>query len=204
VVPGRAQEQRFLVLRRAADRGAMKAAGKVHRALCRSHASASPATGSAKRHTLEQGALVADALGLSVRSKSASRRPDPPSTPPSERSEDYHVHGSQSPYLGESVSEATIGQWLKKPGDRLPSTSPLPAWKPTRSPSTCPPRCGRAGPAAGRRRHRHGRRAHRHDRGRRLPRRPGAAAAALPLWRLPLPPPRPRRRRRAEAPIRPC
>ncbi|MDE1916148.1 MAG: 2-oxoglutarate dehydrogenase E1 component [Sphingomonadales bacterium] len=30
-------------------------------------ASASPATGSAKRHTLEQGALVADALGLSVR-----------------------------------------------------------------------------------------------------------------------------------------
>jgi 2-oxoglutarate dehydrogenase E1 component len=33
------------------------------------HASASPATGSAKRHTLEQGALVADALGLSVRSE---------------------------------------------------------------------------------------------------------------------------------------
>ena len=33
------------------------------------HASASPATGSAKRHTLEQGALVADALGLSARSE---------------------------------------------------------------------------------------------------------------------------------------
>ena len=32
-------------------------------------ASASPATGSAKRHALEQGALVADALGLSVRSE---------------------------------------------------------------------------------------------------------------------------------------
>ncbi|RVU07535.1 2-oxoglutarate dehydrogenase E1 component [Novosphingobium umbonatum] len=33
------------------------------------HASASPATGSAKRHTLEQKSLVADALGLSVRSE---------------------------------------------------------------------------------------------------------------------------------------
>ncbi len=33
------------------------------------YASASPATGSAKRHTLEQGALVADALGLSARSE---------------------------------------------------------------------------------------------------------------------------------------
>ncbi|WJS97436.1 2-oxoglutarate dehydrogenase E1 component [Novosphingobium humi] len=33
------------------------------------HASASPATGSAKRHTLEQNALVADALGLSARSE---------------------------------------------------------------------------------------------------------------------------------------
>ena len=33
------------------------------------YASSSPATGSAKRHTLEQGALVADALGLSARSE---------------------------------------------------------------------------------------------------------------------------------------
>jgi 2-oxoglutarate dehydrogenase E1 component len=32
-------------------------------------ASASPATGLAKRHEAEQGALVADALGLSVRSE---------------------------------------------------------------------------------------------------------------------------------------
>ena len=32
-------------------------------------ASASPATGLAKRHTAEQAALVADALGLSVRSE---------------------------------------------------------------------------------------------------------------------------------------
>ena len=35
---------------------------------CRA-ASASPATGLAKRHASEQGALVADALGLSVRSE---------------------------------------------------------------------------------------------------------------------------------------
>ena len=33
------------------------------------HASASPATGLAKRHVTEQGALVADALGLSARSE---------------------------------------------------------------------------------------------------------------------------------------
>jgi 2-oxoglutarate dehydrogenase E1 component len=67
-VPGRAQEQRFLVLRRAADRGSGESRrrqdGRARYA--GRHASASPATGSAKRHTLEQGALVADALGLSV------------------------------------------------------------------------------------------------------------------------------------------
>ena len=37
-------------------------------------ASASPATGLAKRHTSEQGALVADALGLSVRSEIRRRK----------------------------------------------------------------------------------------------------------------------------------
>jgi 2-oxoglutarate dehydrogenase E1 component len=47
-----------------------KAGGKVGRARYAGRAaSASPATGSAKRHTLEQGALVADALGLSVRTE---------------------------------------------------------------------------------------------------------------------------------------
>jgi 2-oxoglutarate dehydrogenase E1 component len=48
----------------------LKAGGKVGRArYAGRNASASPATGSAKRHTLEQGALVADALGLSVRTE---------------------------------------------------------------------------------------------------------------------------------------
>ena len=49
----------------------LKAAGcKVERPrYAGRQASASPATGLAKRHASEQGALVADALGLSVRSE---------------------------------------------------------------------------------------------------------------------------------------
>ena len=49
----------------------LKAAGaKVKRARYAGRtASASPATGLAKRHALEQAALVADALGLSARSE---------------------------------------------------------------------------------------------------------------------------------------
>jgi 2-oxoglutarate dehydrogenase E1 component len=37
-------------------------------------ASASPATGQASRHAMEQGALVADALGLSVRTEIRRRK----------------------------------------------------------------------------------------------------------------------------------
>jgi 2-oxoglutarate dehydrogenase E2 component (dihydrolipoamide succinyltransferase) len=31
------------------------------------------------------------------------------------------------PTLGESITEATLGQWLKKPGDASPPTSRSPA-----------------------------------------------------------------------------
>ena len=50
---------------------ALKAAGSkvVRPRYAGRTASASPATGLAKRHALEQGALVADALGLSARSE---------------------------------------------------------------------------------------------------------------------------------------
>ena len=70
-MPGRTAQQRRVVLRESLIEEALAAAKcKVKRARYAGRAaSASPATGLAKRHTSEQGALVADALGLSVRSE---------------------------------------------------------------------------------------------------------------------------------------
>ena len=43
------------------------------------------------------------------------------------------------PTLGESVTEATVATWFKKPGDApLPRTKCSVSWRPTRSPSRCP------------------------------------------------------------------
>ena len=39
------------------------------------------------------------------------------------------------PALGESITEGTLAQWLKKPGERSPRTSRSPASRPTRSAS---------------------------------------------------------------------
>ena len=67
--------------------------------------SASPATGSAKRHTREQARLMADAFGKGtlVRWRSTLR----------------------VPALGESIREATLGAWKHAEGDEVAADEPL-------------------------------------------------------------------------------
>ena len=42
------------------------------------------------------------------------------------------------PALGESVTEATVGVWLKKPGEAVAIDEPIRRLKPTRLRSMCP------------------------------------------------------------------
>ena len=70
------------------------------------------------------------------------------------------------PALGESITEGTLAQWLKKPGERSPRTSRSRRSRPTRSASKCRRRSagvliGNAGQGG---RHGRGRRADRADR----------------------------------------
>ncbi len=80
-------------------------------------ASASPATGLAKRHAAEQAALIADALGHSSRTAATAasfvRETRPMAT-------DVKV-----PALGESITEGTLAQWLKKPGEAVAADEPI-------------------------------------------------------------------------------
>ncbi len=84
--------------------------------------SASPATGFAKRHAEQQEALVATALGLASSGKSA---PTPRST--KKQAEEFVPMTTEVkvPTLGESVTEATIGEWLKQPGDAVALDEPI-------------------------------------------------------------------------------
>ena len=79
-------------------------------------AGASPATGLAKRHAAEQAALIADALGHSSRAAAAAARP----VKGTRMATDVKV-----PTLGESITEGTLAQWLKKPGEAVAADEPI-------------------------------------------------------------------------------
>ena len=104
------------------------------------------------------------------------------------------------PTLGESITEATIGQWLKAPGDAVALDEPIASLETDKVSVEVPsPVAGTLGRAIVQgRRHRRGRRGARAHRRRRAPlprlrRRCAGAAAAAPA---------PRRRRRAAPPPR--
>jgi biotin carboxyl carrier protein len=87
--------------------------------------------GSAKRHTPNRARWLPMRWPVGPRKSAVSRRltrarSSPPALIlPSERSEAHHVHEVKVPTLGESVSEATIGQWLKKPGETVALDEPI-------------------------------------------------------------------------------
>jgi hypothetical protein len=80
-------------------------------------ASASPATGLMKRHQAEQAALIAHALGHGVRDEIvAAHNKKEINSPQGANDMSTEV---KVPTLGESIAEATLGQWLKQPGDAV-------------------------------------------------------------------------------------
>ena len=79
-------------------------------------ASASPATGLAKRHAAEQAALIAAALGHSGDAAGPARRRGIKE----EMATDVEV-----PALGELITEGTLAQWLKKPGEAVAADEPI-------------------------------------------------------------------------------
>ena len=86
--------------------------------------SASPATGLAKRHKAQQEALVEHGAGAcrwrSSRKRRISRKFKSP-----EKQRDMMVQEIKVPTLGESVTEATIGEWLKQPGEPVDGDEPI-------------------------------------------------------------------------------
>ena len=81
-------------------------------------ASASPATGLAKRHAAEQAALIAAALGHSSRAGQRTAR--------SRRNKGKTMATDvEVPALGESITEGTLAQWLKKPGEAVAADEPI-------------------------------------------------------------------------------
>ena len=80
-------------------------------------ASASPATGLAKRHAAEQAAVIAAALGHSSPGSDARL--------PRRTIRDKMATDVQVPTLGESITEGTLAQWLKKPGDAVAEDEPI-------------------------------------------------------------------------------
>ena len=86
--------------------------------------SAATATGLLSRHLQEQKALVTEALGISkARPRRNSLNERPPVRPlMMGRSMSIEI---RVPTLGESVTEATVGQWFKKPGDAVKADEPL-------------------------------------------------------------------------------
>ena len=84
-------------------------------------ASASPATGLAKRHAAEQAALIAAALGHGPSDdKRARRLVRSPRNKREDMATDVEV-----PALGESITEGTLAQWLKKPGEAVAADEPI-------------------------------------------------------------------------------
>ena len=80
--------------------------------------SASPAVGSATRHKLEQEQLIREALGEPASRPRAEAAPRPGAL--SAMSIQLKV-----PSLGESITQATIGAWLKKEGEPVQVDEPL-------------------------------------------------------------------------------
>ena len=87
-------------------------------------AAASPATGLAKRHKAQQEALVAVALGLADGGKTAQAQDAQPQDLTGRRKANMATE-VKVPTLGESVTEATIGEWLKQPGDAGRGDEPI-------------------------------------------------------------------------------
>ena len=119
---------------------------------------ASPATGLAKRHAAEQAALIADALGHSSAGAARSAKPA--------KGIDMATE-VKVPTLGESITEATLGQWLKQPGDAVAPDEPIASLETDKVAVEVPaPVAGTMGEQLRRgRRHGRGRRGDRPDRG---------------------------------------
>ena len=198
---GGAEEQRRVVLRRAvieecADRRRPR---RDAPAIRRPRGRGSPATGLASRHQIEQAALVAEALGHNVREEIRRTR----KSETHEAGKRWRVsctrRGTSTmatevkvPALGESVTEATVGEWLKKPGDPVKRDEPIASLETDKVAVEVPsPVAGRDGPARGQgRRDRRGRRGDRDDRGQRgrgRPPRPTSASAQPAAAKPPAP-----------------
>ena len=79
-------------------------AGSFHWSCVSRPLSASPATGSTKRHAMEQARLMADAFGKGTLEMALTLR---------------------VPALGESIREATLGAWKRAEGDEVAADEPL-------------------------------------------------------------------------------
>ncbi len=85
-------------------------------------AAAATATGLMRRHNAEQAKLIAEALGASRAEVTAAIRGGL-------KSEATRQHNMATdvivPALGESITEASVGQWLKQPGEAVAADEPI-------------------------------------------------------------------------------